>query len=115
MAAFSQYQATKKLCSLAENPLDLTAEGNLTPERLRTFCIEACGYKLLYGTERITEMELQALQELATEAQAIEKMEKMQAGEVMNRIEGYPSENRILSRLFHPEKRPEEMLEEGNG
>ena len=26
---------------------------------------------------------------------------------------GYPSENRILSRLFHPEKRPEEMLEEG--
>ena len=27
---------------------------------------------------------------------------------------GYPSENRILFRLFHPEKSPEEMLGEGN-
>ncbi|MGA8163476.1 MAG: glucose-6-phosphate isomerase [Waddliaceae bacterium] len=96
MVAFPQYEATKKLRALAEDPFNLTVEGNVTPQRLTTFCAEACGYRLLYGTERVTESILQTLQELAAEAQAIEKMEKMQAGEVLNRIEGYASENRAV-------------------
>lgn len=92
--AFSNYKATAKLKTLAKEPFDLTKEGNLTPDRITKYCAHGCGYKLFYGTERITDEVMSALQELAQEAKALEKMKKMQAGEVLNFIEGYPSENR---------------------
>lgn len=91
---FSQYQATKQLTLLAKQPIDLTKNGVLTPERLEKFCLQAAGYKLLYGTERVTEEVIERLFDLAKESQALEKMRKMQAGEIMNVIEGYSSENR---------------------
>lgn len=93
---FQNYPATKKLRHLASNPFDLTKEGNLTPHRLLKFVAEGCGYRFLYGTERITDEVMLALEELASEALAIDKMEHMQAGKVMNFIEGYPSENRSV-------------------
>ncbi len=93
---FDRYPATKKLMQQAENPFDLTKEGNLTPERLARFISEAAGYKLLYGTERIDEQTLQLLLELASQAHALDKMEKMQAGEMMNYIKDYPSEHRSV-------------------
>ncbi len=91
---FMRYKATLRLKHLAENPYDLTREGNLNPKRLATFTSEACGYKFLYGTERIDEEVMRGLIDLAVESQALQKMERMQAGEVMNFIQGYPSENR---------------------
>jgi glucose-6-phosphate isomerase len=91
-----KYQATKTLEKLAQNPLDLTKEGTLTPERLETFFVEACGYKFLYGTEKITDDVMKALQDLATESNALERMEKMQSGEVTNYINGYTSDNRAV-------------------
>lgn len=94
--AFTQYEATKQLKKLAEHPFDLTAPDHLTSGRLRQFCAESCGFKLLYGTERITDEVLQALISLAQEAQVQKKMMQMQCGEVMNAIEGYPSENRAV-------------------
>lgn len=95
-AAFPQYAASKKLYQLAQHPFDLTAEGNLTAERLQRLCVRGCGYRLLYGTERVTEEVIDVLCELAEQACAVERMEQMQAGAVMNRIAGYRSENRTV-------------------
>lgn len=96
MTGFSQYPSTKKLKKLAEHPFDLTQDRCLTQERIAKFAVESCGYKLLYGTERIDEGTMQALFELAKESDALHKMEKMQAGETMNFIQGFPSENRSV-------------------
>lgn len=94
--SFLQHPAAKKLKALAQHPYDLAREGNLTPERLANFVSEACGYRLLYGTERVTPEVMQTLVELANEAHVFEKMEKVQAGEVMNFIRGFPCENRAV-------------------
>jgi glucose-6-phosphate isomerase len=83
-----------RLNELAEDPLDFSQEGVLTSKRIDNMCAEALGIKLLYGAERVTEVTLQALIELAEETQALKKMEGMQAGEIVNFIEGYPSEKR---------------------
>lgn len=107
---FNRYKATLKLKHLAENPYDLTQEGNLTPQRLAKFTSECCGYHFLYGTERINEETMRSLAELAEEAHVLQKMEKMQAGEIMNFIEGFPSENRPVlhtaTRDFFDHKNP---------
>lgn len=94
MATFNQLPSYKQLLELAKQPFDLAKDGNLTPERIAQFSTESCGFKCLYATQRITEKTLQALAQLANEAHVIEKMHKMQSGEIMNSIEGFPSENR---------------------
>ncbi len=96
MEKFTKYKAYQELKKLAEHPFDLTKAGNLTADRLTKFCIQACGFKLLYGTERVTEEVIQALNNLSKESKAVEYMQRMQGGEVLNRIEGYPSENRAV-------------------
>lgn len=88
---FLNYPASRKLAELAEYPFDLAY---LTPERISKYYGEACGFKLLYGTEKITDAVMEALEELAKEAEALSKMKRMQSGEVVNFIENYPSENR---------------------
>lgn len=106
---FSRYKATQALQELAKQPYDLTIEGHLTPERIGRYSCQSAGYKLLYGTERVDDHTLQALNALAQEAQALEKMGRLQSGDVMNVIEGYASENRpalhtALRDLFdHPQ------------
>lgn len=91
---FSTYHTHLNLKHLALQPVDLTDPHVLTPERLSSFVAEGCGYKLLYGTERIDEGVLLSLTELAQEARALEKMTNMQDGAIVNQIEGYPSEQR---------------------
>ncbi len=85
--------ATEKLQELAESPFDLS---DLTAERLEKMCVAACGYKLVYGTQKVTEGVLEALWELAEEADVFAKMEAMQSGETINFIEGHESENRAV-------------------
>lgn len=92
--AFTKYKAYNELSQLGKNPFDLTKPGNLSPERLTKYTAESCGYKLVYGTELVTDEVLVALASLASEAQALEKMQFMQAGDRINYIQGYPSENR---------------------
>lgn len=87
-------QASKKLTQLAQNPIDLTQAGVLTAERISEFCAADVGFKVLYATERVTKEVLEALKELAEEMNVFEMMEKMQGGEIVNSIEGFPSENR---------------------
>jgi glucose-6-phosphate isomerase len=91
-SAFLNYPATIKLQNFAKNPIDLTKE--LNPDRMTQFVAKACSFKLLYGTERVTQDVLLTLQQLAEESKALDKMKRMQDGEVMNFIEGYSSENR---------------------
>ena len=93
---FRLFKAYHFLKGLATTPYDLTATGNLSTERLESYCAQAGEFKLLYATERVNEDVLNALQELAQEARLIEKMESMQRGDVINKIEGYPSENRTV-------------------
>ncbi|MCL2340223.1 MAG: glucose-6-phosphate isomerase [Proteobacteria bacterium] len=91
---FSAHAATGKLAALARTPHDLTADGGLTPQRVGTMRMSFCGFDLLYATQRITPEVLDALQELADEAGLIAACTAMQQGAVLNRIEGYASENR---------------------
>lgn len=91
---FQGYPAFKELVTLSQKPIDLTQ--SLTPERLETMKASALGFDLFFGTQRITPGGFFALLSLAKEARAIEKMKKMQEGEILNRIEGFPSENRAV-------------------
>ena len=92
VSPFRSLDAYKKLSNLAAAPFYLSDQMNA--ERIEKYCAKACGYKLLFGTELITDEILDGLFELASETDALEKMKKMQKGEVMNFVEQYPCENR---------------------
>ena len=96
MASFKHLKSVVRLNELVEELIDLTKEGEFTQKRLETFQVEEMGLKLFYGTERVTDITLAALQELADEMMVVHKMRRMQAGEVINCIEGYESENRCV-------------------
>lgn len=91
---FTQLKSYEQLQKLAESPLDLHKEGVLTPSRLTKYCSEAVGFKLLYGCEKVTEETMSALFDLAKERNVLDEMQKMQSGEIVNKIEGFLSENR---------------------
>lgn len=93
---FTHYKSFKKLEELAKTPVDLSKEGVLTTERIQSYVSEACGLKVLFGTQKINDEILKELEALAKEAHLIEKMQAMQAGEVINKIEGYESDNRSV-------------------
>jgi glucose-6-phosphate isomerase len=94
MSSFNHFKSFIRLNELAEDPVDLTDEEIFNPKRIDSFMAEALGLKLFYATERVSEVVLQALYDLAHDGQLIQKMHQMQAGEVVNLIEGYESENR---------------------
>lgn len=94
MTSFRHLKSVIRLNELAEDLVDFSQEGVLTPKRIDGMIAEACGLKLFYAAERVSDNTLGALFDLAEETQAVEKMEKMQSGEVVNFIEGYESENR---------------------
>lgn len=94
--SFTQLHSYKKLEHLAQKPVDLTNPKILTPQRIDKYVADACGYRMLYGTERVDDAVMEALFSLADEAHVHEKMEQMQAGDVVNIIHGYPSEQRSV-------------------
>src|SRR3990167_1623692 len=94
MTSFNQLRSVMRLNELSEEPLDLTSENNFTPKRIDAFMSEALGLKLFYAGERVSSTTLDALESLAEEAGVLEKMGRVQSGEVMNCIEGSQSENR---------------------
>lgn len=91
---FMSYEAVDQLHQLVDETPNLSSPHELTPTRLVDCCAEACGYKLLYATERVNDEILEALGALAAESRALEKMQRMQEGEVVNFVTPYPSENR---------------------
>ena len=99
---FTRTQAHARLTELARKAYDLTQPGALTPERIGAMRASACGFDLLYATQRVTPDVLAALHELARETRAAEQLAALFAGAVMNRIEGHESENR---RVLHAASR----------
>ncbi len=81
-----------ELFRASQNPPDLRKL--LTPERIASFQTEAVGLRLLYATERVTDTIMQALFNLAQDREVVSHMKAMQAGERVNSIHGYESENR---------------------
>ncbi|NNM43917.1 MAG: glucose-6-phosphate isomerase [Chlamydiae bacterium] len=94
MTSWRKLKSCSRLYELAESPIDLSEEGVLTAKRIDSMLTEALGLKLFYATERVTDPVLQSLFELAEETKAIEQMEGMQAGKIVNFIHGYECENR---------------------
>lgn len=95
-SSFRHTKATHVLKGLASAPYDLTKPGHLSPERLGKYAQSSGVFKLLYGTERINDDVLLALKELAVETHVFEKMEAMQSGARINKIEGFASEDRCV-------------------
>ena len=91
---FSKLTAVGKLQDYAESPCDLTAPDLLSSRRFSKYHLSSCGFDLLYATQRLGDSVLTALQELADEAELVEKFLAMKRGAVLNRIEGFPSEER---------------------
>jgi glucose-6-phosphate isomerase len=83
-----------KLVELARRPLDLSAREVLNGDRIRRYCCSAVGIDLLYATQRVNDEVLGCLQDLADQGQLVEQFRRMRRGAIMNRIEGFPSEER---------------------
>jgi len=96
MTSFTKLKSVLRLKELAEEPVDLTIDGVLSAKRIDAMIKESLKLKLFYATERVSDVTVQALYELADETKVIEKMKEMQSGKVINRIEGYESENRAV-------------------
>lgn len=92
--AFDETNAYKTLLSFATQPLDMTHEGTITPERLSAYKAQGAGYSLLYGFERVTDKALSELFLLASERKALEQMQCMQNGDMVNFVAGFDSERR---------------------
>lgn len=91
---FQKLPSYQALTALAGRPLEMAQ--TVTPDRIEKMAIEAVGFRLLYGMERVDSQILADLLSLAKEAGAMEKMAAMQRGDVINRIEGVESENRSV-------------------
>lgn len=85
----------QELIRLANNPHDLTRTGAIQGDgRLARYICRSGLWSLHYGTERVDDVVLDRLQDLADELQLVEQFRMMRRGAVMNRIEGFASENR---------------------
>ena len=91
---FNQLKSYHLLKKLSQNPFDLTGPAALTAERIQRFQCGTGNFRLLYATQRLDENVLDGLQQLADETKALEQFIMMKKGAVMNRIDGYESENR---------------------
>lgn len=89
-----QLTAFASLRQLARTAPDLSNPATLTAARLRTYQTHSAGFDLLYGCQRLDETILDTLQELADQGRAVEQFMAMKQGAVMNRIKGWPSEER---------------------
>ncbi len=86
--------AWKKLGELAESPVVLNAPGLLGEARFTDMSTVTAGLKLVYATQKVDAQVISTLQELADELRLVERFKQMRAGLVINRIEGWESENR---------------------
>ena len=98
MARLKSYKETAvydELNKLAKHPFDLTtlADQENLPRMNRYVCSSA-GFDLYYGTQRVDDAVLSCLQRLSDELALIDQFEDMRKGAIINRIEGFDSENR---------------------
>lgn len=87
--------AYSKLAEYATRPFDLTRPGALEDgNRLGKYVCRSDLFDLHYGTQRIDSEVVVCLQELADELALVAQFKSLRRGAVLNRIEGYESENR---------------------
>ncbi|MCI5195281.1 MAG: glucose-6-phosphate isomerase [Candidatus Electrothrix sp. AW5] len=91
---FDALQAVQQLEQLAQKPYNLAGPDALSPERIASYRTSVCGFDFLYSTQRVNQEVMQALQQLADEAQLVAQFKAMKSGAVMNKIIGYASEER---------------------
>lgn len=89
-----QLPAWGTLKALAQKPFSLNSPDALTATRIASLTCRTASFKLLYATQRIDETTLSTLQELADQSEATAQFLHMKKGRVMNKIVGFPSENR---------------------
>lgn len=89
-----QCSAFPSLIKLAEAPLDLTNSANMDSERVRGYQVSGAGLKLYYSTQRVDGDVLNCLQSVADEAGLVKQFCEMKSGAVLNKIDGFDSENR---------------------
>jgi glucose-6-phosphate isomerase len=91
---FDQIKAVQQLNQLAQQPYDLTGPEALNPQRIASCSASACGFDVLYSTQRVDDQVMHALQSLADEAGLVEQFRAMKSGAIMNRIRTVMSEER---------------------
>ena len=91
-----QLPAYKYLQQAALNPFDLTSPDSLDQARLTSYICRSVDFELFYATQRLDDQNLECLQKLAEQSGAVAQFRQMRRGEVMNRIEGFPSEERVV-------------------
>lgn len=107
--SMTETRAYRELIHLAKKPYDLAAEQALqAANRLERYVCRTELLHLHYATERVDDQVLDLLQELADELQVVEQFQMMRRGAVLNRIDGFDSENRQVLHtacrdLFSPE------------
>jgi glucose-6-phosphate isomerase len=91
----TQASAYQKLTELASSPYDLTGSGALQQNnRLASYICRSENFNLYYGTQRIDDQVLALFQDLTDELGLVEQFRAMRRGRIMNRIDGFDSENR---------------------
>lgn len=111
--SYTKTKAYQQLLELAKNPYDLTSKGALQVEdRLARYVCRSELLDLHYATERVDEQVLDLFQDLADELQLVEQFKLMRRGAVLNRIEGFDSENR---QVLHTASRDLFCLEPAEG
>jgi glucose-6-phosphate isomerase len=112
MTQFRQVPAYARLAKLAQRPIDLTEPGVMTTDRVMNYFRQAVGFDLSYAAERVDDSVLAALVDLAHERHALDQMQAMQNGQIVNYVKGLPSEERAalhtaMRDLFdHPNPHP---------
>ncbi len=91
---FKELKSYKKLNKLAKDPIDLTKKEVFTLDRIKKMSAHNLDFKLLYATERVTNEVIENLFELADETDALKKMQDMQDGKIINKMNGCEGENR---------------------
>ncbi|MBT8360151.1 MAG: glucose-6-phosphate isomerase [Deltaproteobacteria bacterium] len=90
-----QSSSWSQLEALAKKPFDLASAGALADDgRIGKMVCTSAGLRLLYATQRIEAQTLSALQDFASEHHLVERYQEMRQGAVINRIDGWESENR---------------------
>jgi len=90
----TELHSWKQLEELAHKPYDLTKPAALNQRRIEKYTASIAGFDFLYATQQLDDQVLDAFQQLADEAELVDQFLAMKNGKVMNRIEGYDSENR---------------------
>ncbi len=88
----------QRLKKLAENPYDLTGGGLAGDGRISSMVCRTAGLRLYYASQRVDQTVLEAFQDYADEHRLVDRFKEMRRGSVINRIDGWESENR---RVLH--------------